>query len=301
MTLAIRVLGAAAGGGVPQWNCGCANCAAARAGRIPRMTQSSLAVSADGAAWALVNASPDIGEQLLAAPALHPRAPRHSPIGAVLVTNADVDHVAGLLTLREGQPFDLVATPEVLAALDANPLFGVLRPEVVRRRPAPLGAPFQLLPGLEAEFFAVPGKVALWREGAGDGPIDTRAVGEWTVGVTLRAGGRTAHAIPGCAAMTPDLAARLRGAALVLFDGTVWSDDEMRARGLGAKTGARMGHMAMDGPEGSLAAFAPLGVARKVFVHVNNSNPVLDPASPERAALAAAGWEVAFDGMELSP
>jgi pyrroloquinoline quinone biosynthesis protein B len=262
------------------------------------MTQSSLAVTADGGAWALVNASPDIAEQLLATPALHPRGLRDSPIGAVLVTNGDVDHVAGLLTLRERQPFDLFATAGILETLAANPIFGVLG-EVVRRRPVALGAPFALLPGLEAELFAVPGKVALWREG--EGPVETREIGEATVGVTLRAGGREAHAVPGCAAMTPELAARLRGADLVLFDGTVWADDEMPSGGLGPKTGARMGHMAMSGPEGSIAAFEGLDVKRKVYMHVNNTNPVLDPASPERRAMEAAGWELAQDGMELSP
>lgn len=298
MTLGIRILGAAAGGGVPQWNCGCRNCAAARAGRIPRLTQSSVAVTADGETWALINASPDIGEQLVATPALHPRGRRHTPIASVLVTNADVDHVAGLLTLRERQPFVLMATPEILAGLAANPIFGVLAADVVERRPVALETPVELAPGLTAVPFPVPGKVALYLEGE---EVRTRVVGEQTVGVELRAGGRTAFHVPGCAAMTPELAARLRGAALVLFDGTVWSDDEMIAGGLGAKTGARMGHMAMSGPDGSLAAFAGLGVRRKVFVHVNNSNPVLDPESPERREMEAAGWTLGLDGMELSP
>lgn len=262
------------------------------------MTQSSLAVSADGEAWALLNASPDIGAQFAATPALHPRGPRHSPIAVVALTNGDVDHVAGLLTLREKQPFRLLATQGILDTLAANSVFGVLDPAYVTRTPVRLDRPIDLVPGLSATFFAVPGKVALWLEGD---TVDTRAEGEQTVGVDLRAGPSRAVYIPGCAVMTTALADRLRGAPLVLFDGTVWRDDEMIARGLGAKTGARMGHMAMSGPDGAIAAFAGLDVARRVFIHVNNSNPALDPASPERAELEAAGWTLAHDGMELTP
>lgn len=297
MALRLIVLGAAAGGGLPQWNCGCANCAAARAGRIPAMTQSSVAVSADGERWLLLNASPDVRQQMAATPALHPRALRGSPVEAVLLTNGDVDHVAGLLTLRERTPFALYATPEIHAVLRDNDIFAVLDPELVGRRDVAPGEEFRPLPGLAVSLFPVPGKAPLYREGAAP---DTRALGGQTVGVAIRAGAARAFYIPGCAAMTAALAARLRGAPLVLFDGTVWRDDEMVAGGTGAKTGGRMGHMAMDGPEGSIAAFAGLEVGRKVFVHTNNTNPVLDPASPERAAAEAAGWEIGRDGMELA-
>lgn len=298
MSLRLLILGAAAGGGLPQWNCGCRNCAAARAGTIPSLTQSSIAVSADGRRWLIVNASPDIREQIARTPALHPTGLRDSPVAAVLLTNGDVDHVGGLLTLREKTPFDLYATAEIHRMLAADAVFGVLDPALVVRREIALDAPFEPLPGLEVEPFAVPGKVPLWREGK---TVETRLEGEQTVGVALRAGGREAFYVPGCAAITPALAARLRGAPLVLFDGTVWRDDEMIAAGAGAKTGARMGHIAMDGPEGSIAAFGWLDVARKVFVHMNNTNPVLDPASAERRAVEAAGWTVGADGMELRP
>ena len=298
MALKVVVLGAAAGGGLPQWNCGCANCADARAGRLPVMTQSSLAVSADGAAWAIVNASPDIGRQILATPALHPTGPRRSPIRAVLLTNGDIDHVGGLLTLREKQPFDLFATPGILEVLAANPIFGALDAELVPRRGVGMETPFDLLPGLRATLFPVPGKVPLYMEGE-EAELDTEMEGEQTVGVMLEAGGRRAALVPGCARLSEALAARLDGVDLLFFDGTLWADDEMIRLGLGAKTGKRMGHMSMSGPDGSMAALAPLEIGRRVFVHVNNSNPALRPDGPERAELEAAGWTLAQDGMEI--
>jgi pyrroloquinoline quinone biosynthesis protein B len=290
------VLGAAAGGGLPQWNCGCGNCRLAREGSIPPLSQSSLAASADGAAWALVNASPDIRAQLAAQAALHPTGLRASPIRSVLLTNGDIDHVAGLLGLRERQPFTLFATREILDVIASNPIFAALAPDLVERRPVALGETVEIAPGLEAELFPVPGKVPLYLEGA---EVRSDLEGEQTVGVRLAAGGAAAFYVPGCARMTRALADRLAGAALVLFDGTLWQDDEMIAAGLGAKTGRRMGHMPIAGPEGSIAAFAALGVRRKVFVHLNNTNPVLRPDAAERAEAEAAGWEIAFDGMEI--
>lgn len=293
-----RILGAAAGGGLPQWNCGCANCRRARAGEIAALTQSSLAVTADGRAWAVLNASPDLRLQFAACPDLAPTGPRTSPLAAVLVTNGDIDHVAGLLSLREMQPFTLFATAGIHAVLQANPVFAALDPAVVRRERVALDQPFDLLEGLRATLFAVPGKVPLYLEGA---QVETRALGEQTVGVRLDADGRTIVYIPGCAALTPGLAARIDGADVLFFDGTLWSDDEMIRLGLGGKTGARMGHMAMSGPQGSIAALAPLRIGRRIFVHINNTNPVLDPDSPERAAAQAAGWTIGQDGMEVIP
>ncbi|MBH0236759.1 pyrroloquinoline quinone biosynthesis protein PqqB [Methylobrevis albus] len=298
------VLGAAAGGGFPQWNCNCANCAAFRRGDagFEARTQSSLAVSVDGRSWALLNASPDLGSQILKSAVLHPDDPeraglRHSPIGAVLVTNGDIDHVAGLLTLREKQAFELLSTAGIATVLDANPIFSALDPALVRRRVVTLDTPFELLPNLTATLFAVPGKVPLYLEGD---VVETDLEGEQTVGVELRGpGGEGMFYIPGCARMTPKLAARLEGADCVLFDGTVWHDDEMIRMGVGAKTGKRMGHMSMAGEDGSIAAFAPLGVRRRVFVHINNTNPALNRFSPERAEATQAGWEIAFDGMEI--
>lgn len=290
------VLGAAAGGGLPQWNCGCLNCVLARAGEIPGASQSSLAVSADGVDWAILNASPDIRNQLAATPALHPRELRDSPVKAVLLTNGDIDHVAGLLGLREKQGLSLHATAEILDVLAGNPVFAALDPALVTRRAQTLGRPFALLPGLTAELFAVPGKVPLYLEGE---TVATDLEGEQTVGVRLESDAGVAFYVPGCAAVTPALAERLRGAGLAFFDGTLWEDDEMIRAGLGAKTGRRMGHVSMNGPDGSIAALENLEIGRKVFVHMNNSNPVWR-AGPERAAAEAAGWEIARDGMEVT-
>ncbi|MCI4662461.1 MAG: pyrroloquinoline quinone biosynthesis protein PqqB [Neomegalonema sp.] len=295
------VLGAGAGGGFPQWNCRCRNCAsfwAGEAGLAP-MSQSSLAVSADGENWLLLNASPDLRQQIINASQMHPRAgKRHSPIKAVLLTNGDLDHIAGLITLREKQGFDLLATEEIHSVLRANPVFEALDPEFVSRKPIALEAPSEVLPGLTVTLFAVPGKVPLFLEG--EGPVDTSAVGEFTVGVEIAAAGQRLFYIPGCAALPADLAARLSGADLLFFDGTVYHDDEMIREGVGHKTGARMGHMAMAGPGGSLAAFSGLPIGRKIFIHINNTNPVLRAGSTERAAVRAAGWEIACDGLEVA-
>ncbi|MEX2519419.1 MAG: pyrroloquinoline quinone biosynthesis protein PqqB [Paracoccaceae bacterium] len=290
----ILVLGAAAGGGLPQWNCGCRNCADARAGIIPPQTQSALAASGAKGAWVLLNASPDIRDQLARAPALRPAGLRGTPIEAVVLTNGDVDHVAGLLTLREKTGFELYATPEILDALSRNPIFGVLDPTLVTRRPVALGGAIDAA-GMRIETFAVPGKVPLYQEA---GEVKTAEIGETTIGLRLSAGGRIAYYIPGCAAVPDDLLARLADADLLLFDGTVWENDEMPRLGAGAKTGLRMGHSPISGPEGSLERLSGIK-ARKIYIHINNTNPIFQPDSPERQVLKRSGWEVAADGMEI--
>lgn len=312
MTLRAIVLGAGAGGGFPQWNSAGPGCLRARAGdpaARPR-SQASLAVLADGGRWVLLNASPDLRAQLAATPALHPRpAPgeiRHSPIAAVVLTGAEIDTIAGLLSMRERHPFALYGAEAALAVLEANPIFRALDPGLVSRRRLPLdhglpladaaGAPL----GLSVLAFAVPGKVPLFAEEAGADP--GRADAGETIGLRLATpDGAALHYIPGCAAMTGALRDRLRGAACVFFDGTLWRDDEMVRAGAGPKTGARMGHMSIAGPAGTLAAFEGLGVRRRILVHLNNTNPVLLDDSPEAAAVRAAGWEVAWDGMEVVP
>ena len=307
--LRIIVLGAAAGGGFPQWNCNLENSRRARAGdpaARPR-SQSSLAVSADGERWFLLNASPDLRHQINSIARLHPSAGlRHSPIAGAVLTNADVDHVAGLLTLRESQPLVIYATSRVHGVLKSNSIFGVLNPAFVERRSFALDEPVELQTpgggpsGVVVEPFAVPGKVALWLEDAEAGE-NFGTVAEDTVALELsdRGGGSRFFYVPGCAGMTPALAERLAGAPLVFFDGTLWRDDEMIAAGVGVKTGLRMGHMSMSGPDGTIAAFRGLDVGRRIFIHINNSNPALLDDSPERAEIDAAGWEVAYDGMEV--
>lgn len=294
----IIVLGSAAGGGFPQWNSACpVGRRAWQADPAARWrTQCSLAVSA-GEGWVLLNASPDLRQQILATPALHPKAsPRHSPIAAVVLTNGDVDHVAGLLTLRESQPLSLYATGAILDVLSANPIFDALNPTYVARHRMPLEQAVEVA-GLTVAPFAVPGKVALYLE-RGEPVVGGES--EDTIGLEVRAGDEPFYFVPGCARMTGTLRERLHGAPLVFFDGTLWTDDEMIGSGTGAKTGARMGHISVSGPEGSLAAFETLTIRRKIYIHINNTNPILLDDSPERAAVARAGWEVALDGMEVS-
>lgn len=306
----IRVLGSAAGGGFPQWNCNCRNCAGVRAGAagFRARTQSSLAVSRDGSDWLLLNASPDLRQQVAATPALCPRSgagARDSPIKAVVVTNGDVDHVTGLLTLREGQAFAIYGSKRVLDVLEANSLFHVLAPSLVVRVALPMGVPTSVggagaTLGLVVEAFAVQGKIALYLEDAGAGANFGTREGD-TLGLSIRdpETGRVFFYVPGCSKIDDALAARVRGAALVFFDGTLWSDDEMIQQGLLGKTGGRMGHVNVSGEGGSMAGFASLGVDRKVYVHINNSNPLLDESSEERKVAEAAGWEIGYDGMEI--
>ncbi len=308
MTMFIRVLGSAAGGGYPQWNCNHPNSARARSGDplAPPRTQSSIAVSADGEAWTLFNASPDLRQQINDNSILHPRhALRDSPLKAAILTNADVDHVTGLLNLRESQPLALYATERVLSVLAANSIFNVLNPAFVERRPLKLNAtvtPAQA-DGRELGFtvqpFAVPGKVALWLENAQAG-ANFGTVDEDTVALEVTGGGARFYYIPACARMTSALAERLRGAELVFFDGTLWTDDEMIRDGVGVKTGQRMGHMSVSGDDGTLAAFSELEVKRKIFIHINTTNPILIERTPERIAVEAEGWEVAYDGMAIT-
>jgi pyrroloquinoline quinone biosynthesis protein B len=271
---------------------------------VKRRTQASIAVSANGADWALINCAPEILSQLQATPALHPREGlRHSPLTSVLLTNADIDHVAGLLSLREAQPFTLMATPGVHAVLAGSSAFDVLAPDVVERRPVELGSSFDLVAGIRATIFPVPGKIALYleaREQAEQGSLTTDREGEQTIGVELTAGERRILYVPGCAAMTDSLRARLEGADAVLFDGTLWRDDEMIRAGVGTKTGARMGHMSMSGEHGSIEALRNVKVDRKIYVHINNTNPVLVDGSEERITANKAGWEIAQDGMEIA-
>lgn len=297
MAFRAQILGAAAGGGLPQWNCGCDNCNLARSGTIPPQTQSSLAVTADGVFWAVLNASPDIRGQLADTPALHPTDLRELPLHSVLVTNGDIDHVAGLLTLREMQPFRLFATAGIHEVLAENPIFNAVNADVVPRETIALDTPFELTPGLTATLFPVPGKVPLYLEGE---TVETELIGDQTVGVRLETAEKTAFYIPGCALLNDDLRDRLDGADTLFFDGTLWADDEMVQAGLSHKTGKRMGHMSMSGPDGSLAAFAGLSIRQKIFVHMNNTNPVLRPSSVEKAQAEAAGWIIGQDGMEVS-
>jgi len=306
----IKVLGSAAGGGFPQWNCNGLQSAKVRAGAAgyKARLQSSLAVSQDGENWVLLNASPDIRQQINETRELHPAKDgpkRNSPIKAVVVTNADVDHIIGLVGLREAQPFSIYGSELVLATLSANSVFNVCNPEIVPRIELPFEKPIPLKGagvdiGLTVEAFPVPGKVALFLEkGSADANYGSRDGDTIGLKVTDAKTGKAFFYIPGCAEIDPPLADRIRGADLIFFDGTLFEDDEMIKQGLLNKTGKRMGHMSLSGPEGSIAAFSKLGVKRRIYVHINNSNPVLNENSEARKVVDAAGWEVGFDGMEV--
>lgn len=296
----VRVLGSAAGGGFPQLNCNCRNCNGVRASApgFQARTQTSVAVSRNRTSWTLLGASPDLRHQAAAVPELRPavhEGTRSSPIEAVVLTDAEVDGIAGLLSLREGFTFDLFATPRVLEIIDSNSIFDVLARTSVRRVPLANHQASVTPSGVEIEPFNVPGKAHrrsadnAWQNGD-------------TIGLKVRDPDTDAafFYVPACAAVEASLAKRLRGAELLLFDGTLYTDDEMIAQGLSNKRGLDMGHISMCGPEGSIAALSSLGIRRRVFVHINNSNPVLDETSSQRAEVERSGWEIAFDGMEIS-
>ena len=307
--LRVVVLGAAAGGGVPQWNCGCTVCRKARNEHPElRSTQASIAISADGDHWFLINASPDLRQQLIATPKLHPKAGtlRHSPISGVILTNGEVDAVAGLLSMREGSPFTVYAHPRVLAILATNSIFNVLNEKNVRRQPIEVDRAFEpALPdgspsGIEILPFAVPGKGAWYLEGKAH-PAGDDGAGD-TLGLRIgdRASGKYMYFLAACASVTNDLRYRLAGASAIFFDGTVWRDDELIAAGLGNKTGQGMGHIAMSGDSGAIAALANLDIGRKIFLHINNSNPALLHDSAERKMAERAGWQIPADGTEIT-
>lgn len=295
------VLGSAAGGAFPQWNCRCPVCALAWAGdaRVRVRTQAGLAVSAGDGRWTLINASPDLGQQIRSNRALHPQAGkpdqdlRGSPIDAVVLTGAEIDQIAGLLSLRESTPFTLYATPASHAAVAANAMFGAL--SAMTRRAVNPGERFMLAGNIEASLFMVPGKLPLYLEG--DDP-ETGVESAANVGIELQRAGARLVFVPGAAAVTGAMRERFARADAVLFDGTLFTDDEMLRSGTGQKTGRRMGHMPIDGEGGTLQALDGLN-ARRIFVHINNTNPIQIDGSAERRKVEAAGWQVAEDGMEI--
>ena len=303
----IRVLGAAAGGGFPQWNCGCPNCRGVRSGLVratPR-TQESVAVSADGQAWFLLNVSPEIRAQIESFAGLHPRAPRHSPVEALVLTNGDLDHTLGLLSLRESHPLVIYATERVRRGFtEGNVLYRTLERFAgqVTWRPLEPGREVALAgvdgraSGLLVEPVAVPGKppIHLEHRGAGD-PRDN-------VGLRIRdaASGRRLAYFPAAGALTPEVRKALDDADCVFFDGTFWASDELPALGLGTKRAEDMAHLPVGGESGSLAALRGLSAARRIYIHINNTNPLLRDDSAERRAVEAAGWELASDGMEVT-
>jgi pyrroloquinoline quinone biosynthesis protein B len=303
----VRVLGSAAGGGFPQWNCGCDNCRAVRNGvlGLRARSQESVAVSADGQAWFLLNASPEIRAQIESFAGLHPRAPRHSPIAGIVLTNGDLDHCLGLLSLRESYPLCLYTTRSVERGwTQGNVLHRTLQrfPEQLSFRPLTLGRAEVLAlrdgspSGLTLEAVPVPGKLPIHLEGM------YPPSAEDNIGLLVRepARERTLAYFPAVAAACSPLAAAVAQADCVFFDGTFWSSDELPRAGLGDKRAEDMAHWPIGGANGSLGWLRELRAARRIFIHVNNTNPILREDSAEAQQLTAAGVELAYDGMELA-
>jgi pyrroloquinoline quinone biosynthesis protein B len=292
----LRVLGSAAGGGSPQWNCGCPVCAAVRAGAGIARTQSSVAVSADYRRWFLINASPDIRTQIEAFPGLHPHDDRTTPLDAVLLTDAELDHTLGLLLLREARAgLFLYATQAMHQTLyDGSGLLRTLeRYCPVEWRPVVPGADLPLADGLCCRAFDVP---TTKRPRFGPGVDHGRVVG---YRLTDERSGGTLVYLPGVPALTSTLRAEIQGCQCLLIDGTCWRDDELVRLGLAGKTSREMGHLPIDGPDGSLAQLRSLAVGRTIFIHMNNTNPILLADAPERRIVADNGMEVAMDGLEV--
>lgn len=293
----VRVLGAAAGGGFPQWNCGCPQCRAVRDGSRPcrARTQSSVAVSADYRRWILLNASPDIRAQIESFPALHPRGIRDSPLQAVLLTDAELDHTLGLLLLREADDIEIHATAAVHETLlEGTSLLQTLGAYTnVEWRLVSTGTEVSLADGLSYQAFDVPtNKRARFGTGYGE---------ESVVGyrITDESTGRTLVYLPGAQELTASVLARLEGCTGLLFDGTCWQNDELIRLGIAGKTSREMGHLPIGGADGSLEQLAPLPIERKIYIHINNTNPILLEDAPERRIVEEYGFEVAADGLEL--
>jgi pyrroloquinoline quinone biosynthesis protein B len=302
----IIILGSSAGGGFPQWNCNCRNCGGIRKGtiRARARTQSSIAVSADSVNWVLINASPDILAQIRATPALQPgRADRDTGIAAVMLMDAQIDHVAGLLMLREGKPLELYCTPSVWDDLNHGlPLASVLA-HYCGMRWHPIAGPADdlspvAIPGIAGIRFT---PVALKSKAPPYSPHRQQRRADDNCGLLVEntASGKVLFYAPGLGEIDPRVETAMRSADCVLVDGTLWTGDEMIRMGLSAKTASDMGHLHLYGPGGMIELLDTLGPRRKILVHINNTNPILDEDSAERALLSRHGIEVAHDGMEI--
>jgi len=298
----VILLGTAAGGGFPQWNCWCPTCRIARddPARAHARTQSSVAFSADGVRWFLGNASPDVREQLARLPRVEVSGVRHVPVEGIVLTDAELDHTLGVTLLREGRQLQVIATPAVIRTiaedsrvLPVTQAFAVVQTvEVALGEPASLDYRDGTPSGLTMELKAV----------RGDPPRFARKeeVGHTVAAfITDAASGKTCAFVPGCGGLGPRLLARLNEAELLLFDGTFWTDDELIRLGISDRPASAMGHVAISGPEGSLAVLSQLDCPRKVYTHINNTNPMLIEHSAERAEVESAGVLVGMDGMRF--
>ena len=302
MGLHLLVLGAAAGGGLPQWNCACGNCHAVRSGLGSARSQSQLAVSANGSDWFLINASPDLRDQLYRTPFLHPdpqRGLRNTPVAGVLLTSADLDHILGLLLMREFTPVSIYGTSSVLSVLEASPFFSMLDRVSGQKRTQSIqpNVSLDLLEGLRITPIPLPGNFPAFVSAKMRTKLQ---LNEMTLGVLLEstAGVRAVY-LPALPSWTADLRDLLVSCAVVIIDGTFWSEDELQCLQPGTPSASMMGHMPIGGPKGSLAHLAELSHVRRIYTHINNSNPILTDGSVEQWEVLKAGVEIAFDGMEI--
>ena len=299
----VHVLGSAAGGGFPQWNCQCDNCAGLRAGTLnakPR-SQSSITISGDGTNWILINASPDIREQITAFTPLQPRNRRRGTgIAAVILMDSQIDHTTGLLILREGEPLELYCTDMVYEDLRSGfPVLTMLEHYCgVHRHAIPIdGTAFDIpsVPGLRFAGISLSSKAPPYSPHRHDPhPGDN-------IGLSVEdsvTGGRLFYA-PGLSRIEDHLLPLMDAADCLLVDGTFWTDDEMQRRGVGEKSALSMGHLPQSGPGGMIEALRRFDKPRKVLIHINNTNPILDEDSPQRQTLVDEGIEVAWDGMDI--
>ena len=299
----VILLGTAAGGGFPQWNCWCPSCRVARSEprrAVPR-SQSSAAVSADGRRWFLLNASPDVREQLTRLPTVAPEGSRHVPVEGIVVTDAELDHTVGIVLLREARQLQLCATASVIRVLEEDSrILPVTRAFAEVKVTAMVPESEVALcyrdggsSGLSVESFVVP---------AGPPRFAREEMPGHTVGLVVRdrATGGTCAFLPGCGDLDPELLQRLSGVDLVLFDGTFWTDDEMIRLEIGDRTARQMDHLPISGPGGSLERLAALPARQKVYSHINNTNPMLLEDSAERALVESRGLRVGADGMRFT-
>jgi pyrroloquinoline quinone biosynthesis protein B len=301
----IKVLGAAAGGGLPQWNCACVNCSAVRNNQldIRARSQSQLAVSAKDDSWFLLNASPDIREQLINSREFHPNSAdglRNTPVAGVILTSADLDHVLGLLLMREFTPVRIYATRSVTSILQKNSFFQMLDrlPGQSRWTTIEPGVRFHAGENLVCTPIALGGSLPAYVREEERAALDSA---EATIGIILEEpnGGRVAY-LPALSSVSPSLKEILSTCSAILVDGTFWRDDELQSIQPGTPMARSMGHLPISGQDGSLATLRDLESVRRIYTHINNTNPILNEQSSERRAVQDAGWEVAWDGLEIT-
>lgn len=294
----VRILGAAAGGGFPQWNCHCQGCETCRSDQATALTQSSIAIRSNGGDWFLINASPDVRQQIelmRAQNCFAPQKGRSLPFAGIILTDAEIDHTTGLMLLRESsQPLKIYSPDRVKFALTTGyPLFSTLQ-NYCGVDWSPLDATMSLASDLEVEAFALSTKPPKYMQNEDRSPDEV-----WGVGLTIRdrTTGKTLTYAPGLAAIDETMQHRFNASDCIAIDGTFWTNDELPALGVGARSALQMGHLPLSGERGSLRQLEGLTKPRKILVHINNTNPILIPNSPERKAVESQGVEIGCDGL----